>query len=128
MLVLANRRIVSGAIWLPELTPWNPGHKTPVRLRSVEIESIVQVDPHLEAELVRREETPEPHAEERDHRRVGVREAHLAVSLGTLAGVEGRSAGEESLLGQRPDPLDPVAVHRFDLGELREVERVRCNE
>ena len=96
-----------------------------MRLGGVEIETVVQVDPHPESRLVDREVPPEPGAEEPDHRRIGVRELDFAVGLGTFACVERNAGGEERVVAERADALEAFGVQRGDLGELRLVGGVR---
>lgn len=64
MFVLANRWIGESTVRLRELAPWNPSDETPVRLCRFEIEPVVQIDADAKAGFIRREESPEPRAEE----------------------------------------------------------------
>jgi len=61
---------------------------------------------------------------EGDHRGVGVGEVHLVPALRTLARVERRARRQEGVVGQAPDALATGGVHRFDLGQLRQVLRM----
>jgi hypothetical protein len=63
---------------------------------------------------------PQPRAEERDHRGVGVREGDCPLGLSTFAGVEGEAGGQECVVAQSPDPADTRRVELRDLTLLRE--------
>ena len=63
-----DRRVRVGPIWLTKLCARYTGHRGPMRLRRVEIEALVQVDPHAQARFVDVEEATKPRAEEADHR------------------------------------------------------------
>src|SRR4029453_5619106 len=72
------------------------------------------------------EEPAKPDTEESHHRWIAVGEHDLAVSLGTLAGVESHAGREEGVVGEDADPVDRSPVHGFDLGKLLVVETVRA--
>jgi hypothetical protein len=76
--------------------------------------------------LVHYKEPTQPRAEEPDHRGIGVREEHVAISLGTLTRVQSHARCEKRGFGHFADPIDAEAVARFDLDEFGEVLRVRA--
>src|SRR5262245_38276076 len=92
VLVAANGRIGNRAVRRLELLDRDRGHVAPVRVRRVEIETLVEVDPGPEARFVDLEVAPKPETEEADHARIAVREHDLAVTLRPFTGVQ-RDAG-----------------------------------
>jgi hypothetical protein len=72
------------------------------------------------------EEPAQPPAEQADHPRIGVREAHRSVALRPLARVQGGAGYEEVAVGEWLDAGAARLQQRRDLGGLAALERVRA--
>jgi hypothetical protein len=98
-----------------------------VRLRGLEIESLVEVHTHAEPSFFDLAVPTQPRAEESDHGGIGVGELHHSIGLRTLAGVERDPGDEEGIVRQGAETLNALLVERSDLRDLRLVGRMRSS-
>ena len=128
MLRDSDRRIGNRSIPLVKLRSRHPGDARPVRLRRIQIKTVVEIDTDPQSRFIDHEEAPKPPAEEGHHRRITVRELDRALPLRSFTRVKRDTSREERSIGQDADLLGPPLIHRVDFGQLGEVERVRRDE
>src|SRR4051794_18384479 len=96
VLCLSDRRIWLRSIRPPELRGRNRSETGPVRHCRVEVQTLVQVEPHTKSTLIDLEELPKPLQEQRDDARITVGELHTSTPFAALTGVQ-RDTGHEQI-------------------------------
>ena len=86
----------------------------------------MEVDANAKSRFIDLEEVSKPHTEERDHRRIAVREDDGAITFRTFARVERDTCCEERSLVEGADGSDAEGVALLDLAELSIVGGVRA--
>src|SRR2546421_4157095 len=77
----ADARIWRRTVRTPELLERNAGDFGPVTLRRGEVQSLVEVDTHVQTRLVNFEEMPQPSAEQSHHGSISVGEPDLFIGF-----------------------------------------------
>src|SRR3954454_18046580 len=90
----ANGRIRHRSVGSTELNGRDACDLGPEGPGTLQVETLMEVQPDAEPMFIRREEVPQPRHEEPDHSRIAVGEHEPTVSLGSLAGVESGSGNE----------------------------------
>jgi hypothetical protein len=111
MLGLAEGRVRHRAVRLQELRRRDRGQRRPVRDRGGQVEALVEIEADPQAGLVDVLKVPEPGAEERNHPRVGIGEAHGPIPFGPFARVQGHS-GDQELAVREPADAGAASARR----------------
>jgi len=112
MLRAANARIGNRAIGLAELGQRDTGELGPERVRSIEVQTLVEVESNPQPRLVHVEESAQPGAEEAHHPGVAAREPDLAVGLVAPPAYSAVPATNRSRSDSRPIRSRPSTTNR----------------
>ena len=91
---MSQRGIRDRAIGLLKLTGWNAGEFGPERVRLIDIESLVKIEPEAKARFVNVEEAANPDTEKGNHPGIAVRERDLPIPLVPFTRVKGDAGNE----------------------------------